>query len=62
MAGKRIDGWNRREFLGGMALTGTAMRAPLPLVDTAEPLGVGDCASNKYQSGEFELFLGTLED
>ena len=46
-----------------MTLSGTPTRAPIPLIETAEPLGAGDCASssNKYHSGEFELFLGTLE-
>lgn len=46
-----------------MTLTGTPTRAPLPLVATAEPLGAGDCAYNDYQKkGEFELFLGTLDE
>lgn len=44
-----------------MTLSGTAMHAPIPLVETAEPLGAGSCASNKYQAGEFELFVSPLE-
>lgn len=40
-----------------MALSGTLKRAPLPIVESTEPLATGDCTSKQYGDGNFKLFV-----
>lgn len=40
-----------------MALSGTPTRAPIPMVQSAKPLAKGACMSDKWETGEFDLFV-----
>ena len=41
-----------------MALRGVPTRAPIPVIESAEPLVTGSCSTaSKYYAGDFELFV-----
>ena len=45
-----------------MFLSGTPTRAPIPIEESLEPLATGDCTSSKYVTGEFELYVVSVEE